>query len=591
MTVGIQVPIWVDVDEAVRTAISTGTQGVLPIPQGDFIQGDVQFLFTVLDNGSPADLTGVIPLLVIKDRYAPAGTLLASSSTATITSEQVAIACSTATVEMAEFLGNKPSKQVVVQLLDTAPTTPVVLANTVMTVVNRAYAADDNMPIYANQKHKTWCEPDDREPTVTDDETDGYGVGSIWVWCSSTTESDKIWICYDATTDAADWRSVSQLGATGVQGSIGYQGYQGTVGGGGTQGPQGAVGSVGTQGAQGNVGLQGAVGDTGAQGDVGAQGVVGLQGAVGLQGDIGFQGAVGAGVQGPEGIQGDIGTNGVQGYQGYQGDVGIQGLQGDTGVQGLAGSQGIAGLQGAVGDTGAQGLIGPQGLQGLVGVQGTTGDTGAQGDVGPQGDVGIDGVQGYQGSGIQGYQGDFGPQGLQGSYSPATGPQVPWRVRVISEGFQDGTAETVEYEGTQGPQGLQGDTAGPQGYQGYQGLDASGLQGPQGSGLGPQGPQGYQGAETVGVRDALPAGTPVDIDFSGDDARTKAMTANTTFTYSNPTQSRVIYLELSGNYTPTFPASNVIIQGTYNGAVTNYIFICCVDAATPTYVMTISQEL
>ncbi len=82
-----------------------------------------------------------------------------------------------------------------------------------------------------------------------------------------------------------------------------------------------------------------------------------------------------------------------------------------------------------------------------------------------------------------------------------------------------------------------------------------------------------------------------DIDFtSGDGHLTKTMGSNTTFTFSNPQLGRVIYLELDGNYTPTWPVTATVIGGgTYDGSVTNYVYIHCADSGTPAYNITISQ--
>lgn len=40
-------------------------------------------------------------------------------------------------------------------------------------------------------------------PTVSDDETDGYFIGSKWYWDDSGTP--KIYECFDASTGAAKW--------------------------------------------------------------------------------------------------------------------------------------------------------------------------------------------------------------------------------------------------------------------------------------------------------------------------------------------------------------------------------------------------
>lgn len=91
------------------------------------------------------------------------------------------------------------------------------------------------------------------------------------------------------------------------------------------------------------------------------------------------------------------------------------------------------------------------------------------------------------------------------------------------------------------------------------------------------------------VRSAL-VGTAIDFSLN-DVVRTKTLTANTTLSLTNPILDKTITLEVDGNFTLTFPASVNIVNGSYDGTVQNWVMFYCVDAATPTYLATIMQEL
>ena len=70
-----------------------------------------------------------------------------------------------------------------------------------------------------------------------------------------------------------------------------------------------------------------------------------------------------------------------------------------------------------------------------------------------------------------------------------------------------------------------------------------------------------------------------EIDWSQAAVHTKVLTADTTFTFANLQQNKVITLILSGNYTVTFPAFCKRISGTYDGSTTNYIQFHCTNNA------------
>ena len=77
-----------------------------------------------------------------------------------------------------------------------------------------------------------------------------------------------------------------------------------------------------------------------------------------------------------------------------------------------------------------------------------------------------------------------------------------------------------------------------------------------------------------------------DIDFQGDEIKFRTLTANTTFTFSNPQLGVMILLELTGVFTVTLPATVVEINGDYLPAIgKNYMFAFCNDAVTPEYLV------
>ncbi len=75
-----------------------------------------------------------------------------------------------------------------------------------------------------------------------------------------------------------------------------------------------------------------------------------------------------------------------------------------------------------------------------------------------------------------------------------------------------------------------------------------------------------------------------DIDFLGDEIKFRTLTANTTFTISNPQLGVMILLELDGLFTVTLPATVVEINGDYLPIIgKNYLHLFCNDATTPEY--------
>ena len=78
-----------------------------------------------------------------------------------------------------------------------------------------------------------------------------------------------------------------------------------------------------------------------------------------------------------------------------------------------------------------------------------------------------------------------------------------------------------------------------------------------------------------------------DIDFSAAAVFNKTLTADTTFTFSNDGIGMVKDLVLTGSFVPTFPVGTKIINGAYDGTVSNFIQIAVV--ASGDYWLSISQ--
>lgn len=79
------------------------------------------------------------------------------------------------------------------------------------------------------------------------------------------------------------------------------------------------------------------------------------------------------------------------------------------------------------------------------------------------------------------------------------------------------------------------------------------------------------------------AETGTAIDWDDGQIHTKTLTANTTFTFSNLREGKVITIILSGNYTATWPSymdADHLISGEYDGTTENYIQVHCTNDAS-----------
>ncbi len=83
-----------------------------------------------------------------------------------------------------------------------------------------------------------------------------------------------------------------------------------------------------------------------------------------------------------------------------------------------------------------------------------------------------------------------------------------------------------------------------------------------------------------------------DIDFKTGVSFTKTITANTTFTFSNYKVGDIKMVELTGNFTVTWPTgSKRVSTSSYDGTATpNFIQIECTDATTPVFLISYLKE-
>jgi hypothetical protein len=138
-----------------------------------------------------------------------------------------------------------------------------------------------------------------RDPLATDDVTQGYQSGSLWINQITTIS----WVCLTSVANAAVWAAQPGGGATGSIGPTGGAGATGPTG----SGPTGATGPTGAAGAAGVTGPSGS-GPTGPTGS-GATGATGASGS----GPTGPTGP-GVGATGPTGTTGATGAAGSTTY-------------------------------------------------------------------------------------------------------------------------------------------------------------------------------------------------------------------------------------------------------------------------------------
>lgn len=88
------------------------------------------------------------------------------------------------------------------------------------------------------------------------------------------------------------------------------------------------------------------------------------------------------------------------------------------------------------------------------------------------------------------------------------------------------------------------------------------------------------------------AQTSFSLDYSQAEIQVMNMTASGTLSVTNPVQGKAVLLEVTpNNFTLSFPPSVRILSGKFKPTTVNYVYFHCVDGATPTYVVTIGQQV
>jgi hypothetical protein len=194
----IGVEISIDVGSLIRTAVKPGTTQKLGDPAGFFMQGDKTFILTVTNNGADIDLTTLAPNLVlsfssIEDPDSPALVIGNVPTVSGVGNNILTFDVSTATVELQDYLEGLLSRDVIMELIDYTDTAlPVVCARWVHTAINQGFT--QTVPLYANLQHKLAINPD-RQPLPSDDESEGYSLGSIWLYHNLANPlNSEIWI-------------------------------------------------------------------------------------------------------------------------------------------------------------------------------------------------------------------------------------------------------------------------------------------------------------------------------------------------------------------------------------------------------------
>jgi len=221
----ITVKTAVDVIYTERAAIDPNTFRQLGDPAGLFHQADDTFEITVYEDETPFSLSTIGAenlLLTLSELDDPEAPVLAFNGTDPVVSVNTAtFNVNTSTVELDNYLDGVISRPVVFQLVDNTDTAnPQILARWILTGLNKALNIID--PVYANLQHKIAVDPD-RAPLPTDDETEGYSLGSIWLFHNvGDEENGDVYMCQYSGTGAANWVSLTATGMSSVNwGDIG----------------------------------------------------------------------------------------------------------------------------------------------------------------------------------------------------------------------------------------------------------------------------------------------------------------------------------------------------------------------------------
>lgn len=223
-------------------------------------------------------------------------------------------------------------------------------------------------------------------PSVNNDNTESYSIGSIWI----DTVSNNEWVALDVTTKSAVWKLTTGGGGGGIT-WLGAWAISTSY----------SVDDAVSNGGESFICTSAHTSASGDEPGVGASWTsywdrIAAKGTNGLQGDTG--------VQGSKGMVWD--TNGWLTSTAYSVDDTLE--HGGSSYICITGHTSGATDEPGVGGTWSTkwAIVAKQGDTGVQGTQGGQGDTGIQGTQGTQGDTGIQGVQG-----IQGLQGDTGVTG------------------------------------------------------------------------------------------------------------------------------------------------------------------------------------
>jgi hypothetical protein len=105
-------------------------------------------------------------------------------------------------------------------------------------------------------------------------------------------------------------------------------------------------------------------------------------------------------------------------------------------------------------------------------------------------------------------------------------------------------------------------------------------------------PIGYSElANEFKTRTAVTSGGTINIDWSIGSIWTFTITANTILTFSNLLDNKQITLIMTGNFTLTLPGTSIIINGIYDGTVSNFIQLYCSNSSTSQVWVSISKQI
>lgn len=208
----------IDIDTTIRNAVDPNTLIALGDPSGHFIQGDISFILTIYKEKQPEDMSSLATdlLLSFSSSTSPDSPVLVVSDAPTVSggdSNVLTFGVNTATVELQEYLQDLLGREVIIELIDnTVPAFPVVMAQWTYMALNQGFNLA--VPVYTNLQHKVAIDPD-RAPLVTDDDTQGFSLGSIWLYHNLANPTNaQMFALQNPATGAANWVDMLASGAS-----------------------------------------------------------------------------------------------------------------------------------------------------------------------------------------------------------------------------------------------------------------------------------------------------------------------------------------------------------------------------------------